>query len=305
MFKREYIGYDNIYTKIQLTAQVIILLITGIFWVYTLVSPVFKKGSYNLKVNLLLSSCIISQALYIPYFAFPVDENLFLMICGITLFTTFVLTGYYEMDFLKIISVITTAKNETLSKLQIVWIIWSILAGYAPVIIYYISAVYSQDILVTERYGLIQKLCAVIFDVTCVAIELAIGTIVITSIHAYIKKRFGNEEENKRFSTALEKYARLKHVTVVIMCNDVLCTLLFALKLVIKDPLQQALVMPSIVAYRFLVCQNCLFPTDHTPESSAAKVMLNQNANQSANASLVRTRMIGNNQPTLWKSQDR
>lgn len=145
MFRRDNINYNSVYSTVQLTMQIIILVITTIFWMYTLASPVFKKDTYNLKINLLLFSSTVSQAFYIPYFNFSVDQVLFQMVCGIMIFTMFLLTGYCELDFLKIISVISILNNEIVSKLQIVWIFWCILVGHIPSVAYYVTYTVSSS----------------------------------------------------------------------------------------------------------------------------------------------------------------
>lgn len=108
---------------------------------------------------------------------------------------------------------------------------------------------------------------------------MALATIAISSIHHYIKSKYStNEEEKINYEKALGNFSKLKHLTITIVVVNTLCIWLFAMSFIYQDIYQSTLssnaaqtlvhISLSLVAYRFLVSQSCLFPTDQVPPNS-------------------------------------
>ncbi|KAJ3269752.1 hypothetical protein HDV01_001053 [Terramyces sp. JEL0728] len=272
MYDPTYLRTNTTYQIIQLSIQIIVLSITVIFTVYTILSPLYKKRAYNTKIKLLLISSMISQALYIPYFNFSVDVVLFNFICDMALFNSILLTGYCELDFVKIISVLTVFKKRTIGNIQRIWVAWGVVVGHLPIIVFTVIDYAGIRGPTWQVFYNIEQVCSMIFDVSCVLFELTLAVIVVGAIHTYITSRHSTEEQEVNFELAQENYKKLKYLTIGIVCTTSFSMWLFSMRFVYKNLYLQILtsnaaqvvvqLTPILIAYRFLVCQSCLFPKD-------------------------------------------
>ncbi|KAJ3308687.1 hypothetical protein HDV04_000974 [Boothiomyces sp. JEL0838] len=279
---------------IQIAIQIIIFLVTGTFAIYSYFSPAFKKKSYDNKTKSLIITSLITQTNLLVYFNAPFNDPTFSLITKLIFFALFLVVAICEWDFLRKISSISACRKETISKLQTVWILWSLLAGCLPIILIFISNVFPLP----DNVFNWREISSLIYDLSCVIMEFTLSAIAIKSIHSFILAKYSkNKDEDNNYRIASKNFHRLIYLTIGIVCLNSTCVLLYILGIITTDiyvslllnNLSQVLINlgPSLIAFRFLLRQSCIFPSDGYEEKDAKG-----NVKSFGVFSLARTRKI-------------
>ncbi|KAJ3269552.1 hypothetical protein HDV01_001314 [Terramyces sp. JEL0728] len=271
MSNPDYFSSDTIYGQFLIPIQTIVFTGTVVFACYSITSTKHEKA-YNIKIKLLLLISITSQILYLFNFNTPIDVPGLSFICQLFIYGTFLIIGFCELEFLKTISVITIFSKDIINVLQSVWVIWCVLGGFVPVIVDFISKCdpYSTPRTIQISYQ-VQQIGSLVFDGSCLITEFTLAFVAISGIHSYIKRKYSNGEELDRYESARRNFAKLKYLTGAIVANNTFSTWLYIMRYVYSDINNRTIttncahvfihLTPSLVAYRFLLSKNCIFPT--------------------------------------------
>ncbi|KAJ3318821.1 hypothetical protein HDV06_007002 [Boothiomyces sp. JEL0866] len=232
----------SVYGIVQITLQIITLISTLII---TATSIFWKRTKLGDPIYVLYFVSIATQILYIYYF----NSGRFVLIVdyvkGVFLFLSLTMKGYCELEFIKVIIVLSNIKKKTIQIMQLIWI---------------------------------RDLGLVLFNVIGVIFEVALASFSAVKIQKYIVFKFSKSEEDaEKYKVAKSNFLTLKWFSYLIILNSILCTFLYLGYYFIPDPDLNKLsvnssqilihITTAIIGYRIIFAQRCIFPEDRSSQS--------------------------------------
>ncbi|KAJ3308686.1 hypothetical protein HDV04_000973 [Boothiomyces sp. JEL0838] len=264
----------SVYGAIQITIQIVTLLST---LVITATSIFWKKTKPGDPIYILYFVSVVTQILYLYYF----NCGQFILFIdyakGVFLFLSLTMKGYCELEFIKVIIVLSNIKKRTVQIIQVIWILWFVVIIFIPITVTLVMIANNNAPPISLT---IRDLGLVVFNVIGVLFEIVLASFSAVKIQKYIVFKFSKSEEDvEKYILAKSNFVKLKWFSYMIILNSILCTMLYMGYYYIPDPylnrlsvnLSQILIhiTTAIIGYRIIFAQRCIFPQETSSNSGS------------------------------------